>query len=173
MEQIVRDTQIAKLYEGTTGVQALDLLGRKVLLGKLKTFRQFHAEVKAFTHSHENPKALKPLVRTLKQYMRKWHISTLRIAFSARRNPDLVGSASVDYLMFSGYVVMAYFWAKMADAAYTQIARGGEVEFHQAKVQTAQFYFDRMLPRAKAHAEMMLKKPETLMQLKEESFAFQ
>ncbi|MEM7256083.1 MAG: acyl-CoA dehydrogenase C-terminal domain-containing protein, partial [Pseudomonadota bacterium] len=162
MEQIVRDTQIAKLYEGTTGVQALDLLGRKVLLGKLKTFRQFRAEVKAFTNNHENRKALKPLVRTLKQFMRQWHISTLRIAFSARRNPDLVGSASVDYLMYSGYVVMAFFWAKMADAAYTQIAKGNDVEFHQAKVQTAQFYFDRMLPRARAHAEMMLKTPESL-----------
>lgn len=172
MEQIVRDTQISKLYEGTTGVQALDLLGRKILLGRLKTFKDFRCVVWDFIRDHENKRAMKPMVRQLKRYMRLWHINTLRIAFSARKDREMVGSASVDYLMQSGYIVMAFFWAKMADRSYSQMKAGEDIDFYRAKIQTAEFYFDRMLPRAKAHAEMMLKKPDSLMQINEEHFSF-
>jgi len=173
MEQIVRDTQIAKLYEGTTGVQALDLLGRKILLGKLKSFNEFRAEVTAFIKTHENRAEMKPLIKQLKRYMLQWRINTFRVAYKASKNRDMVGAASVDYLMFSGYVMMAFFWAQMADKDYTGMKSGkGDRDFYQAKIHTAEFYFDRLLPRAKGHAKMMLKDPKTLMQMKEEHFAF-
>ncbi|TNC92944.1 acyl-CoA dehydrogenase C-terminal domain-containing protein [Thalassolituus sp.] len=170
MEQIIRDTQIAKLYEGTTGVQALDLLGRKILLGRLKSFNEFREVVSAFIKSHENKKEMKPFIRRLKRAMLAWRIDTYRIAFKANKDRDMVGSASVDYLMYSCYVVMAFFWAKMADAAMTNINAGKDVDFHKAKIQTAEFYYDRILPRYKAHGKMMLKDPKTLMQMDEDHF---
>lgn len=171
MEQIIRDAQISKLYEGTTGVQALDLLGRKVLLGKLKTFNEFLGEMKAFIKSHKNKKEMKPFIRQLKVLMIKWRINTMRLAFKASKDRDMVGAASVDYLMYSGYIVMAYFWAQMADAAYTGLRKNVDnKDFYKAKIQTAEFYYDRLLPRSRAHAKMMLKDPKTLMQMREDHF---
>ncbi|ASP38400.1 acyl-CoA dehydrogenase [Bacterioplanes sanyensis] len=173
MEQIIRDTQIAKLYEGTTGVQALDLLGRKVLLGKLKSFNEFHTVVKDFIKQHQNRSDMKPMIKQLKRYLLRWRLGTLRIAFMARKDRDMVGAASVDYLMFSGYVMMAYFWARMADSAYSAISRDpSQADFYRAKIHTAEFYFDRMLPRAKGHAKMMVKPARTLMQMSEDHFSF-
>ncbi|MCA6063846.1 acyl-CoA dehydrogenase C-terminal domain-containing protein [Thalassolituus marinus] len=173
MEQIIRDTQIAKLYEGTTGVQALDLLGRKILLGKLKSFNEFRAEVTEFIKTHENRSEMKPLIKQLKNYMLRWRIGTYRVAFKAAKDRDMVGSASVDYLMMSGYIVMAFFWAKMADKAWTAIKKGeGDRNFYRAKVQTAEFYYDRLLPRARSHSKTMLKSPRTLMQMEEDHFHF-
>ena len=172
MEQIIRDTQIAKLYEGTTGVQALDLLGRKILLGRMKSFDDFRAVVNQFIKNHKNTKEMKPFIKQLKRAMMAWRLNTFRIAFKAKKDRDMVGSASVDYLMYSCYIVMAFFWAKMADAAFTNIAAGKDVDFHKAKIQTAEFYYDRLLPRAKAHGKMMLKDPKTVMQMDEEHFSF-
>lgn len=173
MEQIVRDTQIAKLYEGTTGVQALDLLGRKILLGRMKSFNAFRDDVNRFIRGHENRAEMKPFIRQLKRYMLRWRIGTFRIAFKASRDRDMVGAASYDYLMFSGYVIMAFFWAQMADKAFTALqADGKDKDFYRAKVQTANFYFERMLPRARAHGKMMLKSPDSLMAMKDGHFAF-
>ena len=172
MEQIIRDTQIAKLYEGTTGVQALDLLGRKVLMGKLKPFNDFREVVSEFIKTHENKAEMKPFIKQLKRSMLAWRINTMRIAYKASKDRDMVGSASVDYLMYSGYIVMAFFWAKMADAAFTKLKSGGDADFYRAKIQTAEFYYDRMLPRAKGHGKMMLKDPKSLMQMKDEHFSF-
>lgn len=170
MEQIIRDAQISKLYEGTTGVQALDLLGRKILLGKLKGFNDFSAEVKTFIKNHKNRSEMKPFIRELRKYMFAWKINTYRIAFKANKDRDMVGSASVDYLKYSGFITMAYFWAQMADAAFTGIKSGQDTDFYKAKIQTAEFYFDRLLPRAKGHGKMMLKDPRTLMQMHEDHF---
>ena len=179
MEQIVRDTRIATLYEGTTGIQALDLLGRKVLLGKMKTLKAFSFEVLKFCkdkglisnnpHKKEMNKFIWPLVK----YTTNWQQYSVRLALRARKNFDVVGCASVDYLMYSGYVSMAYFWAMMAQTAYEKLAAGtDQPEFYKAKIQTAEFYFDRLLPRAKAHAECMMASPKSLMKMKEENFSF-
>lgn len=172
MEQIIRDTQIAKLYEGTTGVQALDLLGRKILIDRMKSFNEFREEVSAFIKTHENRAEMKPMIRKLKFAMLAWRINTVRVALKAKKDREMVGSASVDYLMYSGYVVMAYFWAKMADVAYSKMKKGDNVDFCKAKIQTAEFYYDRLLPRAKSHSSMMLKDPRTLMQMEEDHFSF-
>jgi len=172
MEQIVRDAQISKLYEGTTGVQALDLLGRKMLLGKFKSFEMFAKNVNAFTKATKRPE-MKKMIRSLKRNMIGWKLNNYRIAFKASKNRDMVGSASVDYLMYSGYIAMSYYWAMMAETAYQKLEKGeGEAEFYKAKIQTAEFYFERMLPRAKGHAKMMVKDPKSLMQMEEDNFSF-
>ena len=179
MEQIVRDTRIATLYEGTTGIQALDLLGRKVLLGKMKTLKSFTLEVLKYCkdygvisgnpHKKEMNKFIWPLFR----YTTNWQQYSVRLAMRARKNFDVVSAASVDYLMYSGYVSMAFMWAQMAQTAYEKLAAGTDnPEFYKAKIQTAEFYFDRLLPRAKAHAECMMASPGSLMKMQEDKFAF-
>ncbi|KZZ46663.1 MAG: acyl-CoA dehydrogenase [Saccharospirillaceae bacterium] len=172
MEQIVRDAQISKLYEGTTGVQALDLLGRKMLLGKFKSFNTFADLVSEFTKKNKRPE-MKKMVKSLKRNMLAWKLNNYRIAFKASKDRDMVGSASFDYLMYAGYIAMSYYWALMAETAYAKIEAGeGDINFYKAKIQTAEFYFKRILPRAKGHAKMMVRDPKSLMQMEDEHFSF-
>ncbi|MEY4577255.1 MAG: hypothetical protein RL701_1958 [Pseudomonadota bacterium] len=175
MEQIVRDTRIATLYEGTTGIQALDLLGRKILLAtKGKAVQEFTGKILKFcAQSAKNPKML-PFIWQLTKYCAQWNIMTVRIMLTATKDRDIVSSAAVDFLMFSGFVSLAYYWARMAAVSYEKLATGGQEspEFYTAKIQTAEFYFDRILPRAKGHAEAALAPTRTIMQLDVEHFAF-
>ncbi|MEC7119446.1 MAG: acyl-CoA dehydrogenase C-terminal domain-containing protein, partial [Pseudomonadota bacterium] len=93
---------------------------------------------------------------------------------TARKDRDIVSAACNDYLMYSGYAMMAYFWAQMAAVAFDKLENGGNdaPEFYLAKVQTAEFYFDRLLPRASGHAEAMTNPSRSLMQMEEDHFAF-
>lgn len=176
MEQIVRDTRIATLYEGTTGIQALDLLGRKVILmSKGKAVPEFTAKVLKFcAQNAKNPKLL-PFIWKLTKYCAQWNLMTGRILLTAARDRDIVSTAAYDFLMFSGFVSLAYYWAQMAAVAYEKLDKGDGAEssdFYKAKIQTAEFYFDRLLPRAKAHAEAALAPTRTTMQMDIEHFAF-
>ena len=93
------------------------------------------------------------------------------IALKARKNRDIIGSASVEYLMYSGYITMAYFWAMMAQKANERIAEQPEnIEFYQAKVRTAEFYFERIFPRTKVLAKTMMADPKSLMRITSEQF---
>jgi len=179
MEQIVRDTRISTLYEGTTGIQALDLLGRKILLSRGKALNSFTKEVLIFCKEKSmlsgNPykRQMNKFIWPLSKSIANWQQYTLRLGLKAKKDRDVVGSASVDYLMFSGYIVMAYFWAQMAQAAYEKLA--GDVEnrdFYRAKIKTAEFYFDRILPRTKSLAKTMMADPKSLMQLDEDLLSF-
>jgi hypothetical protein len=90
---------------------------------------------------------------------------------TAMKNREEVGAASVDYLMYSGYIVFGYLWARMAKVALDQMAEGTTEEmFYNAKVQTARFYFKRLLPRTKAHAEAMLAGADSLLDMPEDAF---
>ena len=175
MEQIVRDARISTLYEGTTGIQALDLLGRKVLLlTKGKCVRDFSKKLVDFgTKNLRDPK-LRPFAWKLLKIAAEWNYLTTRIMLVASKDRDIVSTASYDFLMYSGYAMMAYFWALQAGVAKDKLENGGEepAEFYQAKLATAEFYFDRMLPSAKAHADAALKPTKSTMQLKAEHFSF-
>ncbi len=177
MEQIARDARIATLYEGTTGIQALDLLGRKVLLGtKGKCVRDFTATMARFARAHLfSSGAIGNMARTLLWRALQWNLLTTRILLRARGERELVGSASVDYLMYSGYVMMAYHWALQAARAaeLTASGKGAEsLEFYRAKVQTAEFFFARLLPRADAHRQGALAPTRSVMQMHQDHFAF-
>lgn len=173
MEQIVRDTRIALLYEGTTGIQALDLLGRKILMTQGASLRNFTKQVHKFCQANEDNAELKPLIEKLATLNKEWGDLTMKIGMTAMQNRDEVGAASVDFLMYSGYVCLAYFWAQMAKVAQDKLAAGtSETGFYTAKVQTAKFYYDRILPRTAAHAQMMLAGGESIMAIDEENFAF-
>jgi alkylation response protein AidB-like acyl-CoA dehydrogenase len=170
MEQIVRDARISTFYEGTTGIQALDLLGRKVLIGtKGKCVRDFTGTMLRLAKPHALSKKgpMGALARSLVYRAVQWNVLTTRIMLRSSRDREQVGASSVDFLMYSGYVMMAHFWALQADKATQFLASGKgkeSAEFYTAKIQTAEFYFARLLPRANAHHAGALASTESVMQ---------
>lgn len=173
MEQIMRDTKISCLYEGTTGIQALDLLARKVLGSKGKLLEAFAAEVLPFCKENATDEHMAEFINPILKNLEQWQRLTQTIGEKAMTNPDEIGAASVDYLMFSGYVTLAYFWARMAKTAQQKLADSSkDAKFYQAKIKTAQFYFQRMLPRAKGHVACILNGADSLMALDSEDFIF-
>ncbi|MBL4798119.1 MAG: acyl-CoA dehydrogenase C-terminal domain-containing protein [Oleispira sp.] len=170
VEQLYRDGRIATLYEGTSGIQALDLLGRKVLGTQGKSLMSFtkmmHVLGKDNSHLAEDSEIGK-LLTTLKSYSKEWPEITMQIGAKAMKNPDEAGAASFDYMMYSGYVVLAYFWAKMAITARTLLDKppfDSELskELLENKIDNATFYFERILPRALSHKVAMLSGNQTL-----------
>ena len=179
MEQIVRDVRISTLYEGTTGIQALDLLGRKILLTRGMSLKAFSKEVllfckdKSMISKNPHKRQMNKFIWALSKNTANWQQYTMRLALKAKKDRDIVGSASVDYLMYSGYIMMAYFWAQMAQTAYEKLATDVENrDFYRAKIKTAEFYFERLLPRTKSLAKTMMADPKTLMQLDEDLLSF-
>jgi alkylation response protein AidB-like acyl-CoA dehydrogenase len=173
MEQIVRDTRISTLYEGTTGIQALDLLGRKVLMTQGASLKQFTKLIHAFCKENADDADMKEFVEPLAKLNKEWGDLTMKIGMTSMQNRDEVGSASVDYLMYSGYATLALLWAQMAKVAQTNLAAGTtEEDFYGAKVKTARFYFQRILPRTATHAISMVAGADSLMELDAEHFAF-
>ncbi|WP_434457752.1 phenylacyl-CoA dehydrogenase [Stutzerimonas urumqiensis] len=172
MEQNVRDSRISCLYEGTTGIQALDLLGRKVLMTQGEALKGFTKVVHKFCKANEENESVKPLVEQLAKLNKEWGDITMKVGMAAMKDREMVGAAAVDYLMYSGYVCLAYFWADMARLAAEKLAAGtAEEGFYKAKLQTARFYYDRILPRTRTHVEAMLSGADNLMDMAEEHFA--
>jgi alkylation response protein AidB-like acyl-CoA dehydrogenase len=172
MEQIVRDARISMLYEGTTGIQAMDLIGRKVLGSGGKLLMGFTSIVSEFCDANTAEEDA-VFIMSLKGFVDEWLEMSMTIGTAAMENPDAAGAAAVDYLMYSGYVTMAYFWARMAVLARQKIAEAdGDVSFYEAKLMTAQFYFERILPRTRAHKKSLLAGPESIMQMPEAMFDF-
>lgn len=175
MEQIARDARISTLYEGTTGVQALDLLGRKVLLqSKGKIVLDYTANIMRWCSEYALDKEMRKYVWALTKYCAEWNTLTARIMLIARKDRDIISAASDDYLMYSGYVMMAYHWARMASVAYKKLEKGGNEtpEFYKAKIKTAEFYFEKLLPRASGLSESMLAPSETMLSLDLDSYSF-
>ncbi len=173
MEQIVRDNRISQLYEGTTGIQALDLLGRKVLMSQGELLKKFTKIVHKFCKANEENETLKPLVEKLAKLNQEWGDVTMQVGMKAMQNREEVGGAAVDYLMYSGYITLGYYWARMAQQAQAALDAGtDEADFYNAKIKTANFYFQRILPRTESHKLAMLNGVDTLLALDEEHFAF-
>lgn len=173
MEQIQRDARIATIYEGTTGIQALDLLGRKVLMSQGERLKDFTKIVHTFCKENADNAEVKEFIEPLAALNKEWGEITMKIGMNAMKNREEVGAASVDYLMYSGYVVFAYLWARMALIAKQNLEKGTqEAEFYEAKVMTARFYFTRILPRTQAHKTAMEAGSDVLLEMPESSFAF-
>jgi alkylation response protein AidB-like acyl-CoA dehydrogenase len=148
MEQFVRDARIITLYEGTTGIQALDLLGRKIMQLQGAGLKHFLGEISAFCQANAETDAVKAFIGPLAVATKTWGDVTQAIAQRAQANPEELGAAAVDYLYFSGYVTLAYFWARSVLAASTSSLSAND---KQAKRDTATFYFTRILPRIHVH----------------------
>lgn len=173
MEQLMRDTRIATVYEGTTGIQALDLIGRKVLGSGGELLRVYTKEIYKFCQGEAENTALASHIEKLSALNKQWGELTMDIGGKAAENADEVGAASVDYLMFGGYVALAYTWARIAKVAQEKLAAGTtEQAFYEAKIKTANFYFLRLLPRAQAHAEAAKAGAASVMDIAADDFAF-
>ncbi len=173
MEQIVRDSRISMLYEGTTGIQALDLLARKVLGTQGALLKLFIEEVTGFCQDNSANEELSVFLEPLSTSLVNWGQITQAIGEKAMKNPEEIGAASVDYLMYSGYIVLAYFWAKAALVAAEKIqSEGDSTGFYSAKIVTAKFYYARIFPRTHSLKVSMLSGSDHLMELDTEHFVF-
>jgi alkylation response protein AidB-like acyl-CoA dehydrogenase len=138
-EQLVRDVRIAQIYEGTNGIQALDLLGRKVVADGGRALAEFTGQIHQFC-KQETPYR-EPLLKATSdlQSLSQW------LSEQAREDANAVGAASVEYLQLFGYVAYAYMWARMDAVAAANLAQ--DPAFYAAKRATAAFFFARLLPR--------------------------
>ncbi|HCH32972.1 MAG TPA: acyl-CoA dehydrogenase, partial [Oceanospirillaceae bacterium] len=173
MEQIVRDARISTIYEGTTGIQALDLLGRKVLMTQGESLKAFTKEIHKFCKAEADNDAMAEFITPLMAANKEWGELTLKVGMAAMKDRNEVGAASVDYLMYSGYVTQAYLFARAAKVAQEALAgETSEADFYEAKLFTARFFYSRLLPRTQTHATTMLAGADTLQGLHEEHFMF-
>ena len=168
IEQFARDARITTLYEGTTQIQANDLLGRKILQLNGAGLKHFLGEISTFCQEGASNTALGEFIAPLAIVTKEWSELTQEIAKRAKDNPEEIGAAAVDYLFYSGYVALAYCWARsvaaLADSAATE-------DFKEAKRHTARFYFTRILPRIHAHGAAIRAGADTLMAMPESQFA--
>ncbi|MBC7444506.1 MAG: acyl-CoA dehydrogenase C-terminal domain-containing protein [Polaromonas sp.] len=146
MEQLVRDNRINMIYEGTNTIQSLDLLGRKVLGNNGATLKKFGKLVGALIAEEGVNEQMAEFINPLAMLADQMTKFTTELGFKAFQNPDEVGAAAVDYLRVAGHLVFSYFWARMAQVALREIAAGNADPFYLAKVQTARFYFAKLLP---------------------------
>lgn len=173
MEQIVRDARISTLYEGTTEIQSLDLLARKVLKSEGKLLKNMTDLIDQFISQHQSNEVLKPYLEKLAELKQQWLSLTKSIAEKAKHNPEEIGAASVDYLYFSSYVVFAYFWARMAQVAHEKLESGTQEEaFYKAKLTTAKFFYQKLLHRTQSHAASIESGADAVMELDQDAFAF-
>ncbi len=169
MEQIVRDARIAMIYEGTTGIQALDLLGRKVLGSGGKLLVGFTTILENFCDENLNEETLF-FIEPLRRHKEEWLKISVKIGERALKDPNEAGAAAYDYLMYSGYIVLGYFWARMAILSQNKIG-SSDKSFYEAKLMTAKFYFERILPRTRYHYESISSGAESLMEMSADMFS--
>ncbi len=155
IEQVYRDGRISTLYEGTSGIQALDLLGRKVLGDQAKTLLRFTKEIhvlcKQILLSDTCSAELKALANRLHPFAKDWPALARQVGMKALQDHAEVGAAAHDFLMYSGYVTLGFFWLKMAQTASTLESTEFSAAFLSAKLKVAAFYFDKILPRTLSH----------------------
>jgi alkylation response protein AidB-like acyl-CoA dehydrogenase len=173
VEQFFRDARITAIYEGTNGVQAMDLLGRKVLGSGGALARLLGGLIGGFCERHAGSAQLAEFVTRLAGLLKEWSEATEQVARRAARDPDEMGAAAMDYLMMTGYLCLAWCWVRMAAVSGAALTRGsGGRDFHEAKLAAARFYFERILPRAEAHLDALSAGARSVMELPADRFAF-
>ncbi|CBL45018.1 Acyl-CoA dehydrogenase [gamma proteobacterium HdN1] len=172
MEQIVRDVRIALIYEGTNGIQANDLIGRKLAGSRGKLVFDYIDQAEAFCLGNKFER-LASMVASLQQHLKEWRQISEHILDAGKQGPNYTAAVAVYYLDYAGYVVLAYLWARMAQVAAEQLAKGtGNTYFYDAKLITAQFYFEQILPRTRSLVELVKASPASIMGLPEDCFGF-
>ena len=146
MEQYVRDARINLIYEGTNTIQALDLIGRKVLMDGGARLKKFGRVIRDFVEAEGVVESMQEFVNPLADLAEKVQKLTMELGMKAMTDREQVGAAATPYLRVLGHLVYAYAFARMAKTAQQKIAAGSGDAFYQAKLQTARFYFARLLP---------------------------
>ena len=172
MEQFVRDARITQIYEGANGIQALDLVGRKMMLGEGRLVRSFFNRLAGFIAEHAPDDGMREYLEPLSDALERLQVTTTLIAERGLENPDEAGAASSDYLRMFALTALAYLWARMAAVARARLAAGdGEREaFLTNKLTTARFFMGRVLPEIQGLAAKIEAGGESMMALDAEAF---
>lgn len=172
VEQYARDARITMIYEGTNGIQALDLVGRKLGYKFGRYLRRFFQPVMNYIEENQSNPDMQEFIMPLAKAFAKLQQSTATIAQKGLKDPMEAGAASSDYLRQFALVAMAYMWAQMAEAALSGLEKGGEFDksFYESKLSTARFFMARMLPEADWRFKAILAGKDSLMALKAEGF---
>ncbi|MCP4074488.1 MAG: acyl-CoA dehydrogenase [Hyphomicrobiales bacterium] len=171
MEQFVRDARIAQIYEGTNGIQALDLVGRKLAKDGGRALRSFMEEVDTYTKSHKDNEAMQAYTVPLRAATKNLNEATMWLMQNAMAKPDNAGAASTDYMHLMGLVTLGYMWAIMADKAMTAIEAGsGDRQFYENKLITGRYFMERIMPEAAAHLTRIQSGCDTMMELEASQF---
>jgi len=170
MEQFVRDARITMMYEGANGIQALDLVGRKLPKDGGRALQAFFAEVQGFIQEHGADEAMKPFVEPLGKALGHLQQATMWFMQNAMAKPDNAGAGSTDYMHLFGLVALGYMWCRMALAAQGKLKTGDAAERMNAKLVTGRFFMERMLPETGAHLARIQAGAGSVMELPAEAF---
>jgi len=172
MSQFVRDARIAQIYEGANGVQALDLVGRKLPANGGRAMRAFMEEVNEFTKKHMENEAMHPYTKPLRDSVKKLEGATMWLMQNGMQNPNNAGAASTDYMHLFGLVALGYMWGLMAEKSQEALKEGanGSTEFHENKLMTGRYFMERVMPESAAHLARIESGSESMMSLEAEAF---
>jgi alkylation response protein AidB-like acyl-CoA dehydrogenase len=169
MEQFVRDARIAMIYEGANGIQALDLVGRKLPRDGGRAVMAFFGEVGAFAKEHGD-ETMQPFVAPLSAALGHLQQATTWLMQNAMAKPDNAGAAATDYLHLFALVTLGYMWARMAKVAHDKIAASGPTPYLTTKLVTGRFFMERVLPETAANLARIQSGSATMMELPAEAF---
>ena len=171
MEQFVRDARIAMIYEGANGIQALDLVGRKLPAKGGRAVQAYFKEVGKFCSAHKDDEAMKPFIAPLSKGLSDLQAATMWLVQNGMANPDNAGAASTDYMHLFGLVSFGHMWGLMVKAAQEKLASGeGNKDFLENKLVTARYFMDRLMPETAAHLARIEAGAESMMALNAEAF---
>ncbi len=170
MEQFVRDARIAMIYEGANGIQALDLVGRKLPRGGGRAAMAFFAEVAAFAKDHGADEAMQPYLTPLSTALGHLQQATMWLMQNGLAKPDNAGAGATDYMQLFGLVAFGYMWAQMVRVAQRKIAAGESTPYLTSKLVTGRFFMERMLPATALHLARIQTGSDTTMELPAEAF---
>jgi alkylation response protein AidB-like acyl-CoA dehydrogenase len=170
VEQFVRDARITQLYEGTNGIQALDLVGRKLPMKGGQPAQRLLGEMSGFIAAHKADDRMKEFVEPLEKALGRVQDAVLFLMQHAMKNPDEAGGAATDLLRLMALTAMTFMWNRIAVAAHKGLAAGNDNAFYAAKLDTARFYIARVLPQATALNHQIKAGAATLMALPAEAF---
>jgi len=171
MEQFVRDARIAMIYEGANGIQALDLVGRKLPKDGGRAVMAFFAEVETWLKERAGNEALAPYVKPMGPALQHLQQATMWFMNNAMMRPDNAGAGSHDYMHLFGLVAMGYMWGQMAEAAIAGKQKGNGVAARMdAKLLAGRFFMERMLPETAAHLARISTGADTMMAMPAEAF---
>ena len=168
--QYLRDARITMIYEGANGIQALDLVGRKLPANGGRAIMSWFSDIDAFVSEHGGEGPIKPFIDGLADAKKKLQEATMWLMQNGMQNPDNAGAASTDYLNIFGLTALAYVWSQMAIAAQKQIDAGSTDPFYANKIATGRYFVERILPDAGAHLAKLKTGADVLMAMPAEAF---
>lgn len=169
MEQYVRDCRISQIYEGTNGIQALDLVGRKLPANAGRSLRRFFHPVSAYIEAKVEDEVMGEFVQPLAKAFVRLQQATAQVARAGMGNPDEAGAAATDYLRLLGLTALAYQWARMAEVSLPHLADDPD-GFYAAKVGTARFFMERLLPQTSGLFSAIMAGGKSMMAFDEAAF---